>query len=150
MAEKQREAMQVIKGRPLWFAGQTLRRILYTWTNVWDFPPRWTFGDSGFPDVLVYSMFSLLAFIGVRWAIRNRREATIPFLFPLIFFPIVYYLTHQDDSRFRHPIDPVVVIFAACGVCSLLFKRDGDLTQGATEQCQVAHRGANPCAGDTA
>jgi 4-amino-4-deoxy-L-arabinose transferase-like glycosyltransferase len=45
MAEKQREAAQMIKDRPLWFAGQTLRRILYTWTNVWDFPPRWNFDD---------------------------------------------------------------------------------------------------------
>jgi 4-amino-4-deoxy-L-arabinose transferase-like glycosyltransferase len=123
MAEKQREAAQVIEDRPLWYAGQSLRRILYTWTNVWDFPPRWNFGDSGFPDVLVYTMFSVLAFIGLRWAMRNRWEETIPLLFPLIFFPIVYYLTHQDDGRFRHPIDPVVVIFAVCGVCSLLSKR---------------------------
>jgi hypothetical protein len=142
--------MQVIEGRPLWYAGQTLRRILYTWTNVWNFPPRWTFDDSGFPDVLVYSMISLLAFIGVRWAILNRREATIPLLLPLIFFPIVYYLTHQDDGRFRHPIDPVVVIFAACGVCSLLSKRIGDLSERAAPEFSFAQSGANRRAGNAA
>jgi 4-amino-4-deoxy-L-arabinose transferase-like glycosyltransferase len=131
MAEKQGEAMQVIRDRPLWYAGQTLRRILYTWTNVWVFPPRWTFDEVGLPNALIYTIFSVLAFIGLRWAIQNRWEETIPLLIPLIFFPIVYYLTHQDDGRFRHPIDPVVIIFAACGVYALLAKHAGDLDEGA-------------------
>lgn len=131
MAEKQREAMRMIADRPLWYAGQTLRRILYTWTNVWNFPPRWTFDEVGLPNALVYTMFSVLAFVGLLWAIRNRWEETVPLLFPLIFFPIVYYLTHQDDGRFRHPIDPVVIIFAACGLYSLLSKRADGLNEGA-------------------
>ena len=130
MAEKQREAMQVIKDRPLWYAGQSLRRFLYTWTNIWDFPPRWNFDDSGLPDVLIYTMFSVLAFIGIGWAMRNRLEQTIPLLIPLIFFPIVYYLTHQDDGRFRHPIDPIVIIFAACGARFLFSKRAGISARG--------------------
>jgi 4-amino-4-deoxy-L-arabinose transferase-like glycosyltransferase len=134
MASKQQEAARVIHERPLFFAGQTLRRILYTWTNVWEFPPHWTLGDSGFPDVLVYSMFSVLAFIGLGWAIRNRLQETIPLLIPLIFFPMVYYITHQDDGRFRHPIDPVVIIFAVCGVCSLIPKRAGDVGQAAGQE----------------
>lgn len=131
MAEKQREALRLIEDRPLWYAGQTLRRVLYTWTNVWDFPPRWTFDEVGLPNALIYTLFSVLAFIGLRWAIRNRREETVPLLFPLIFFPIIYYLTHQDDGRFRHPIDPVVIIFAVCGVYSLLSKRAGAPSQRA-------------------
>lgn len=131
MAEKQQEALQVIKDHPLWFVGQTLRRILYTWTNLWVFPPRWTLDDVGLPNALVYSLFSVVAFIGLRWAIHNRQEQTIPLVIPLIFFPIVYYLTHQDDGRFRHPIDPVVIIFFACGLYSLLSRRGGDPSQEA-------------------
>jgi len=103
---------------------------LYTWTNIWDFPPRWNFDDSGLPDVLIYTMFSVLAFIGIGWAMRNRLEQTIPLLIPLIFFPIVYYLTHQDDGRFRHPIDPIVIIFAACGARFLFSKRAGISARG--------------------
>jgi 4-amino-4-deoxy-L-arabinose transferase-like glycosyltransferase len=133
MAEKQHEAVRAIEDRPLWFAGQTLRRILYTWTNVWNFPPHWTFDEVGLPNALVYSIFSALSFIGIRWAILNRWEETIPLLIPLIFFPIVYYVTHQDDGRFRHPIDPVVIIFAVCGACSLWPKRAGELSQGAAQ-----------------
>jgi 4-amino-4-deoxy-L-arabinose transferase-like glycosyltransferase len=134
MAEKQREATQVIKERPLWFAGQSLRRILYTWTNIWNFPPRWNFEDSGLPAVLVYSIFSALAFIGLRWAYLNRREQSIPLLFPLIFFPMVYYITHQDDGRFRHPIDPIVMIFAACGLYSLFSRSDVGVQPASNEK----------------
>ena len=38
-------------------------------------------------------------------------------MIPLIFFPVAYYLTHAD-IRFRHPIDPLVVIFVAYGAIS--------------------------------
>jgi 4-amino-4-deoxy-L-arabinose transferase-like glycosyltransferase len=130
MAEKQREARRVIQDHTLFYIGQTLRRVLYTWTNIWEFPPPWNFSESGLPDVLFYSAISLLAFIGLGWAIRNHREETTPLVFPLILFPIVYYLTHQDDGRFRHPIDPVVIILAACGACFLYFRMAGGATAG--------------------
>ena len=117
MAEKQREAKEVIAHHFLRYAGQTLRRILYTWTEVWNFPPPLNLDQSGLPDVLTCSLISLLAFAGIGWAIHNVRYDTIPLLIPLVCFPIVYYLTHQD-VRFRHPIDPVVVIFAVYGVIS--------------------------------
>jgi 4-amino-4-deoxy-L-arabinose transferase-like glycosyltransferase len=114
MAEKQREAIEVITRRPLRFAGLTLRRILHTWTALWDFPPRWRLDESGLPNVLTYSFVSLLAFAGVYRAIRDRRDGAIPLLLPLIFLPVAYYLTHSE-ARYRHPIDPVVVAFMAYG-----------------------------------
>jgi 4-amino-4-deoxy-L-arabinose transferase-like glycosyltransferase len=112
MAEKQREAREVIARRPLRFAGLTLRRALYTWTNVWKFPPPWGVDEEGLPNALLYTVVSLLAFAGVYRAIRERRELVIPLLIPLVFFPVVYYLTHSE-VRYRHPIDPVVVVFMA-------------------------------------
>jgi 4-amino-4-deoxy-L-arabinose transferase-like glycosyltransferase len=137
MADRQQEALRVIETRPLWYVGQTLRRILYTWTNIWVFPPRWTLDEVGLPNALAYSMISVLAFIGLGWAICNHRKETIPLVIPLIFFPIVYYLTHQDDGRFRHPIDPVVIIFVACGLYSLLSKRGGSSEHRATQECSA-------------
>jgi 4-amino-4-deoxy-L-arabinose transferase-like glycosyltransferase len=121
MAEKQREANEIIARHPLRFAGLTLRRILFTWTGVWDFPPQWSLVDTGLPDVLTYSLFSFLAFAGIGWAIRDRRDYLVPLLIPLIFFPMAYYLTHTD-IRFRHPIDPLVVIFVAYGAISFTGK----------------------------
>jgi 4-amino-4-deoxy-L-arabinose transferase-like glycosyltransferase len=149
MAEKQREAVRVIEDRPLWYAGQTLRRVLYTWTNVWVFPPPWTFDEVGLPNALVYTIYSLLAFLGLRWAIRNRWEETIPLLIPLVFFPIVYYLTHQDDGRFRHPIDPVIIIFVACGIRSLFVGRTGEVSKQAAGNGAFDQIVANRSAGST-
>ena len=80
----------------------------------------WT--HTGLPDVLTYSFISFLAFAGIGWAIRDVRYDTVPLLIPLIFFPIVYYLTHTD-IRFRHPIDPLVVIFVVYGVISFRWQR---------------------------
>jgi hypothetical protein len=70
--------------------------------------------DSGLPNVLVYSFVSLLAFAGVGWAIHDRRDGVIALLIPLILIPLPYYLTHAD-IRFRHPIDPGIVVFMAYG-----------------------------------
>ena len=42
MAEKQQEAKELIKQEPYRYVGLTFRRILNTWTGVWDIPPRWT------------------------------------------------------------------------------------------------------------
>jgi hypothetical protein len=122
MAEKQDEAKEVVMHHTGRYAGQTLRRILYTWTEIWNFPPRWNLDQAGLPDVLTYSFISLLAFAGLGRAIRNVGYDAIPLLIPLVCFPIVYYLTHQD-VRFRHPIDPVVVILAVYGVLSLRRQR---------------------------
>ena len=118
MAEKQREAREVIARRPLRFAGLTLRRVFYTWTNLWDFPPRWSLDEEGLPNVLLYSFVSLLAFAGLYRAIRDHRDGVIPLVIPLVFFPLVYYFTHPE-VRYRHPIDPVVVVFMASATTGL-------------------------------
>src|ERR1019366_4058427 len=103
MAEKQQEANEIIARDPLRFVVLTLRRILFTWTGLWVFPPQWSLVDTGVPDVLTYSFFSFLAFAGIGFAIRDRRDYLVPLLVPLIFFPAAYYLTHTD-IRFRHQI----------------------------------------------
>jgi 4-amino-4-deoxy-L-arabinose transferase-like glycosyltransferase len=136
MAEKQREAVDVIARRPLRFAGLTLRRALHTWTALWDFPPRWRLDESGLPNVLSYSFVSLLAFGGVYRAIQDRRDGVIPLVIPLIFLPVAYYLTHSE-ARYRHPIDPVVVVFMAYG--AIAFR--GQKLESSAQQNNLPHAG---------
>ena len=121
MAEKQQEAKELIEQQPSRYVGLTLRRILNTWTGVWEFPSRWTMDDSGLPNILMYSLISLLAFTGIVSAIRDHRDCVFPLLILVIVFPFVYYLTHSDMG-FRHPIDPVIDIFLVYGISSCLGK----------------------------
>jgi len=118
MAEKQQQAREVIEKHTLYYTRQSLRRFVYAWTNLWDIPPKWSVDGSGIPDVLTYSLISFLAFTGLYGAVRTNWSDAIPLVIPVVFFPIVYYLTHQD-VRFRHPIDPVIVILAVYGALSL-------------------------------
>jgi 4-amino-4-deoxy-L-arabinose transferase-like glycosyltransferase len=118
MAQRQQEAWEVISRRPLRYASLILRRILYTWTGLWDFPPRWSLDGAGLPNALMYSFVSLLALAGLYRAIRDHRDGAIALLIPLIVFPVAYYLTHSD-VRYRHPIDPEVVVFMAYGAIAL-------------------------------
>jgi 4-amino-4-deoxy-L-arabinose transferase-like glycosyltransferase len=118
MAEKQREANEFMAHHRLRYTGLTLRRILNTWTGLWEFPPPWNMDESGVPNILMYSFISVLAFAGLVLAIRHGRNEAIPLAFLPAFLPAVYYLTHSDMG-FRHPIDPVLAIFMAYAVVSI-------------------------------
>jgi 4-amino-4-deoxy-L-arabinose transferase-like glycosyltransferase len=118
LAQKDREAKELIARRPLWYAEMSVRRLVYTWTTFWNFAPRsWT-DDSGLPNVIMYSFISLMAWIGLVRSIRDGRDGAVVLAIPLICFPLVYYLTHPE-IRFREPIDPVIVILAVFGAMSL-------------------------------
>jgi 4-amino-4-deoxy-L-arabinose transferase-like glycosyltransferase len=117
MARKQQAAVRLIAGNPLRFAGLTARRILDTWTSVWNVPPRWRLEAAGVPNVLTYSLFSLLAFAGLCRALRDGLHGAIPLLILMLFLPAVYYLTHPDLG-YRHPVDPAMAILTVYGVLS--------------------------------
>jgi hypothetical protein len=55
--------------------------------------------------------------------------ARIP-VFPLAVFPVIfpclYYLTHAD-LRYRHPIDPVVLVLTVVGVWGLVRKAERNM-----------------------
>lgn len=115
MSEKQQEAKQLISQQPLRYVGLVLRRILNTWTGVWEMPPGWTLDNSGLLNVMMYGSISFLAFVGIGTAMRDHRDRSYPLMAILAVFPIVYYLTHSDLG-FRHPIDPVIAIFMVYGI----------------------------------
>jgi len=120
LAEKQQQAKEWIGRHRLRFAELTLRRMLYNWTGFWSLRPLWTLGGTGLPHIFTYSLVSFLAFAGLGIAVRNGRDGAVPLAILLICFPVVYYITHLDE-RFRHPIDPIVVILAAFG--AIQFRR---------------------------
>ncbi len=117
MVEKQKQARELVLREPLRYVVLTIRRVINTWTAIWDFPPALTLENSGLLNVLMYSLISALAFMGIGTAIRDRQDYVFPLAVLPVVFPMLYYLTHSDLG-FRHPIDPVLTIFAVYGIWS--------------------------------
>ncbi len=118
MEAKRRQAIDFITTHPAWVARQTARRVLYTWTGIWS-APHWPLREPFDPDeefdpghVVLCTGLTVLAALGLRQAFRNRNQVRWLFLAALAALPAVYYVT-QSYMRYRHPVDPLVVILAA-------------------------------------
>lgn len=123
MAEKQQQAKAFVLQHPGRFALLTMRRILFLWTGVWSAHPSWKIEDElGVPNSIAYSLLSFLAFLGLYHAIQNKISFAIPLAIILVFFPLLYYVTHPD-LRYRHPIDPVIVLLAIYGALNMFMER---------------------------
>jgi hypothetical protein len=56
-------------------------------------------------------LFPVLSLLGVLFAYREQNEAAVPLASVMLFFPLIFYITHSS-SRYRHPIDPVMVVLS--------------------------------------
>lgn len=119
MAERRREATAFIRDHLLWFAGMTFRRALLLWTGFWSIPDDGHFAEPFDPEepfdplhILFNTTVSVLAIIGLFRAFQRRSRAVFPYAVALIIFPLIYYISNVE-VRYRHPVDPEIVILAA-------------------------------------
>lgn len=140
LARKQEEAAELIARRPLRFAGLTLRRILHMWTGIWQPSLHWRLDESGLPNILTYSLVSLLAFAGLGRAIHDGWGDAVPLVMLLACFPLIYYVTHTKLA-YRHPMDPVLIIFMVHGVISFQKRRRENERQSESESSPFRCRG---------
>ncbi len=116
MQEKRREALGFLAQHPGLFFVMSSRRFVYMWTGFWNLDPGnrvAEFHDPG--NVYIVVSLTVAMLIGLREALRNAREAAVPYLLVLIFYPLVFYITHPE-IRYRHLMDPEMIILAAVGV----------------------------------
>jgi hypothetical protein len=117
MQEKSSLALQFIRTHP----AETFQ---YSYLR---FMTNWTGGDNYLNDLttslplkfrinmLLNSALSLLAFAGIWLLYRTYRAAALPFVWILLFYPLVYYITHPSP-RYRSPIDPCLAFLAVYAV----------------------------------
>jgi 4-amino-4-deoxy-L-arabinose transferase-like glycosyltransferase len=118
-AEKQREALRFLADYPGTSVGQTLRRCLFFWTGNWQLTYiSWFSGRFIVAKFAIFTLLSVLAFLGLSVMIWNRQAEALPFGALFFAFPVVYYLT-QVDPRYRHPIEPEMIILALYGMREL-------------------------------
>lgn len=143
MAEKRREALAFIRTHPGESASHFFQRFAATWTGIsGPLADSWPYLPLSLKIRLASTcLFSFLAFLGALFAYRARNEAALPFAAAMLFFPLVFYLTHTT-MRYRYPLDTVMTVLAVYAVVQ-------SLTRPARRQSAI-HAPAAQAAGEPA
>lgn len=114
---KEQLAIAYIKANPREFLRKSWGRFIDTWSAREDSRnDTWLQAlQLSRENVWLCSAFSLLSFAGVILALLETGWQCVPAALCLVVFPIPYYLTHTA-LRYRHPIDPLMTIFAVCAL----------------------------------
>ena len=123
MAEKWRQAFDVVRSNPGTVAWRSIRRVVYMWTGYWSLNPEYLREEPFDPINIVFcTAFTFLAIVGLTKAFRKVPNVATPYALVLLTFPLIYYITHSDLA-YRHPLDPQIVILASYAVVSWLAQR---------------------------
>ncbi len=115
IAARRSEVLYFLRHNPHHFAKLTLIHAILFWSD-----PFKDINEGLHPDVVLYThshtiCFSTLAWIGL--LLLFRRQARYAWLLApaLLVYPCLYYIT-SADTRYRHPIEPVMLILAVYAV----------------------------------
>ena len=122
MEEEKRKALAFMRAYPQVEVRLIADRFVAFWTGLFDPWQRFLSADSVVRVLLLSSTVSALGgLLGIA-ALLGKRS---PYAFPLAAYPLVfpwlYYVTHSN-LRYRHPIDPVVLLLVAIAAGSLVKK----------------------------
>src|SRR5262249_30913680 len=96
-------------------------RVAETWTGNHDtFADLWSSGVFLIRgNLLINYALPLLCLTGLLLARRAVPALYWPMLATLVLFPVVYYVCHTT-ARYRHPIDPLIVVFSSYSMVQLV------------------------------
>jgi hypothetical protein len=117
--EKWRLAAGFIKAKPALFARLTGRRIVSTWCGTEHPVDDFMRTDSLLVRVVFLVNFLLMigSVAGIFGLLLEKHPLAIALLVFPVLFPTVYYVTHTS-LRYRHPIDPFLVLLTVYSVAS--------------------------------
>ena len=102
-------AESYIRTHPGRFALLSLKRFYFYWVS-----PVHPMDDHPFVEggrELNYCFFSLAGLMGLGLAMKNRMPAADLFAWAFLLLPFTYYFVNVQ-SRFRHPLEPLIAIFS--------------------------------------
>jgi 4-amino-4-deoxy-L-arabinose transferase-like glycosyltransferase len=112
--QRKREAYDFIRENPLRFATLSLKRFAYYWTGL----PR---PNEPLPVRLLrnaaFLASSLLALVGLVWSLRWSRPGASLLGWLMLSYPAVYYFVYAH-ARYRHSIEPELVILIVFAICT--------------------------------
>jgi 4-amino-4-deoxy-L-arabinose transferase-like glycosyltransferase len=131
MAEKWQSATTFIRTHPRLEAALWARRFVATWTGAERPVESFQGAESNFVRVVLACNFLVAAgtLAGIAVLVLRRSAYTFPLAAVPLLYPAVYYATHTS-LRYRHPIDPVLLVLVVIGVAGLLAHRRYRSPQG--------------------
>ncbi|HET8667507.1 MAG TPA: glycosyltransferase family 39 protein [Terriglobales bacterium] len=106
VAARKQEVVDFIHRDPAKFVKLCATRAVYYWAGV---PQSSNFYAQSEIKNALFLTSSVLTFLGLWLTIRRRKRAAFLFTTLLLVYPCVYYLTFPH-ARYRHPIEPLMVI----------------------------------------
>jgi 4-amino-4-deoxy-L-arabinose transferase-like glycosyltransferase len=126
MQDKWQRATAFINSHPRLELALFARRFVATWIGLEQ--PIEGFRDADSPLARLALISNTLAAVGALCGIlalvRSRNAYAFPVAACPIVYPVIYYVTHTS-LRYRHPIDPVVLLLTAVALAAVLQKRQG-------------------------
>jgi 4-amino-4-deoxy-L-arabinose transferase-like glycosyltransferase len=118
---KQRAALAFIRANPKRFAQLVGRRVADTWAGLYDSREDKWISVLHLRTAEIYFCVVLSAFAaaGLVLALRRNAVEALPLALCVVVFPVPYYLTHTS-LRYRHPIDPVLTLFAVYAAAQII------------------------------
>jgi 4-amino-4-deoxy-L-arabinose transferase-like glycosyltransferase len=121
MQDKWQKAVGFMRAHPRLEITLFARRFMATWTGVET--PFESFRETDSPLVRLVIASNTLAALGALCGILALLRSRSIYAFPLaagpIVYPIIYYVTHTS-LRYRHPIDPVLLLLVATAFAAVV------------------------------
>lgn len=105
---KLKEALRFVHQQPKHFAYLTTAHFVYYWAGV---PHAEKYRGIYELKSSMFLATTLLAIFGVAQALRKHRRGAVLYLLLLLSYPDIYYITFAHP-RYRHPIEPEILILA--------------------------------------
>jgi len=121
VAERKREAFDWVRSNPGRFAQITAKRVLLYWAGI---PRSELVAGFDIRDLSEAAFFcsSALSFVGLVLMFRRSLRGSFIFAVSLLVYPVIYYLTFPHE-RYRHPIEPLMVLLALYPIAEALESR---------------------------
>jgi hypothetical protein len=126
MQDKWQRATAFIKTHPRLEIILFGRRFVAMWTGMEKPIEGYRDADSRLVRLVLISntLAAIGALCGIVALLRSRSIYAFPLAGVVIVYPVIYYITHAS-LRYRHPIDPVMLLLAVIAVAAVFQQRRG-------------------------
>jgi Dolichyl-phosphate-mannose-protein mannosyltransferase len=126
MQDKWRRAIAFIETHPRLEIILFGRRFVATWTGMEKPIEGFRDAESLLVRLVLISntLAALVAVCGIAALLRSRNIYVFPLAAAPVAYPSIYYVTHTA-LRYRHPIDPVMLLLVAIAIAAVLEDRAG-------------------------